>query len=124
MFYDNFERLCKEQGTNPSKACFSIGLSRGTGSAWKQRGSIPDYETLKKLAEFLHCEVLDFFEGCELPNELQFLIQHTVEIKTKDQQPEIVDEFLTIYNSLSNRQKHEFMSKVYNLADEVKASHE
>lgn len=50
MFYDIFERLCKENGTSPFALCKDIGLSGGTAAYWKKSGRPPKRETLEKIA--------------------------------------------------------------------------
>ena len=57
-FYDTFLRLCKEKGEKPSAVVSKIGLSTPNATYWK-RGSIPKYETIKKIADYFHVS-LDF----------------------------------------------------------------
>lgn len=64
MFYDNFDKLCKEKNTSPSAVCIKIGLSKTTSSYWKTSGRIPKRETLEKIAEYLGCSV-DYLLGRE-----------------------------------------------------------
>ena len=64
MFYDNFDKLCKEKNTSPSAVCIKIGLSKTTSSYWKTSRRIPKRETLEKIAEYLGCSV-DYLLGRE-----------------------------------------------------------
>lgn len=59
-FNDNFERLCKRQGTTRSEVLRSIGASTSKVTAWAN-GSIPRPAMLEKLAKALNCTVADFF---------------------------------------------------------------
>lgn len=48
MFYDQFEKLCKERNTTPTQFTKDIlNLSSSKVTMWKN-GSIPKYEILKK----------------------------------------------------------------------------
>lgn len=61
LFYDNFERICRERGTSPSGACVAIGKNKTTAGNWKRNGTIPAEDILEALADVLGCEVSDFF---------------------------------------------------------------
>lgn len=60
-FYDVFSRLCREKGEKPSNVVTKIGLSTPNATYWK-RGSIPKYETMKKLAEYFSVPVETFLD--------------------------------------------------------------
>lgn len=60
-FYDTFLRLCKEKGEKPSAVVTKIGLSTPNATYWK-RGSIPKYETIKKIAEYFSVPVETFLD--------------------------------------------------------------
>lgn len=61
MFYENIKIMCKQNKTSITKLCSEIGLSSGVLSKWKS-GSIPNGETLIKIADYLNCSV-DFILG-------------------------------------------------------------
>jgi len=62
MFYDIFEKLCKENNTSPFACCKEIGLSGGTAAYWKRSGKSPKLETLEKIAEHFNVSV-DYLRG-------------------------------------------------------------
>ncbi len=52
MFFDNYCRLCEDKGYSPTGAALELGISRGTVSAWKNTGRLPQAAQLRKIAEF------------------------------------------------------------------------
>ena len=53
MFYDIFEKLCKEKGVRPTNACVEAGLSRGLAAKWKStKTEMPSADALKKLSVY------------------------------------------------------------------------
>lgn len=61
MFYENIKIMCKQNKISITKLCSEIGLSSGVLSKWKS-GSIPNGETLIKIADYLNCSV-DYLLG-------------------------------------------------------------
>ena len=49
-FWDNFDKLCKSNGTTPSAVTRTLGFSNATATKWKT-GSVPTGKTLKKISE-------------------------------------------------------------------------
>lgn len=66
MFYDMFDKLCKDKGVSPSGACVDMGLSRSLGAKWKSKGENPSYEVLQKIAEYFGVTT-DYLVGKEKP---------------------------------------------------------
>ena len=62
MFYDVFEKLCKDNGTSPSAVCVKLGMSKTTSSFWKRTGNVPKREALEKIADHFGVTV-DFLLG-------------------------------------------------------------
>ena len=52
QFYDVFADLCIENDVSINKACDGIGIAHGTPSQWKQRGSIPNELTVRRVAKY------------------------------------------------------------------------
>ena len=51
MFFDIFNGLCLEKNLTMNKACIEIGISRTATAKWKN-GSVPNGQTLSKIADF------------------------------------------------------------------------
>lgn len=117
LFYNNFERICRQRGTTPSGAVSAIGKNKTTAGNWKRNNTIPSEEVLVDLAKLLRCDVSDFFvrEGQRYHRDL-------VDALEKERVDNALDDFqfdfLTIYDELSGREKHELMNMVYEFADE------
>ena len=106
QFHENFKRIANERGTSPTAVLQDMGVATSKIAAWN-KGMLPKQEMLVKLAEYLHCSVMDFFwDGKDEEN-----LHETVKV------PEPADDdetdILTTYRKLSRRDKHEFMSIVY-----------
>ena len=52
MFYDIFERLCKDKGIRPGRAADEMGISRATVTNWKKNGYSPREAVLRKIADY------------------------------------------------------------------------
>ena len=57
MFYDRFLELCMASKVTPTQVAREIGIRQSTVSMWKQQGTTPKYETLKKLADYFSVPV-------------------------------------------------------------------
>lgn len=78
MFYDRFELLCKNKGMTPTAVARENGITQQAVSLWKQRGSTPNANTIKTLADYFGVST-DFILGndtgstkaaiCAIPNE-------------------------------------------------------
>ena len=58
-FYDIFELLCQKKGITPTGAARDNDISQSVVGMWKKRGSVPKYETLRKLANYFDVTVDD-----------------------------------------------------------------
>lgn len=61
MFFDRLKALCDERGVSAYKACTDVGLNRAAVAKWKN-GSIPNGQTLAKLADYFGVTV-DYLLG-------------------------------------------------------------
>ena len=57
MFYDCFERLCKERDKTPAQVRKELGISQSTMGSWKSRGLTPNAATLMQLADYFETTV-------------------------------------------------------------------
>ena len=72
MFYDIYERLCKEKGVTPTKASAEIGFAKGSVSYWKKKrnegiDARPDSYTATKIADYFGVST-DYVLGRERSN--------------------------------------------------------
>lgn len=56
MFWESYVELCSQNGKTPNAVAKCIGVSNATCTKWKG-GSIPNGETLIKLADYFSCSV-------------------------------------------------------------------
>lgn len=60
-FFEQYTKLCKEQGKSANGAAKEIGLPSSSVTYWK-RGSLPRGETLEKIAAYFGVSV-DYLQG-------------------------------------------------------------
>ena len=144
LFYDNFERICKERGTTPSGAVTAIGKNKTTAGNWKRNNTIPQEEILVDLADYLKCDVSDFFKLKNVDSRGQDFMDFYMNLMLSPEnemssaQKELRDamkivnsgwkelpglddyaqDFLVIYERLDRRDKLSLMNMVYEFADE------
>ena len=62
MFWKRFYELCISKNTKPNPVAKDIGISSGVVTKWKNGTTIPNGETLIKIADYLDCSV-DYLLG-------------------------------------------------------------
>lgn len=62
MFWFKFEGLCKKRGVSASGVCRKLGFSSSLVTSWKNKGTHPQAEKIKKLAEYFGVDVSYFDE--------------------------------------------------------------
>lgn len=117
MFYGNYERLCREAGSNPSAIAMQAGLARSTASSWKMQGTIPKQEVLNRLAEVLGCNVADFFQD---NSDNSVTIQNSTVNSNNYRRCEDETELLQLYRSLPSRKARlRFLLEAYEIAEKI-----
>ena len=62
MFWDRFYKMCIYHNTKPNPVAKEIGISSGIITKWKTTNSLPNGETLIKIADYFDCSV-DYLLG-------------------------------------------------------------
>ena len=62
VFWERFYNMCTLKGTKPNPLAKEIGISSGIVTKWKTIGTLPNGETLVKIADYLNCSV-DYLLG-------------------------------------------------------------
>ncbi|MDE6501033.1 MAG: helix-turn-helix transcriptional regulator [Ruminococcus sp.] len=136
MFWNIFYKLCEENNTKPNAVAKIIGVSNATCTKWKN-GTIPNGETLLKLADHFNVAVDYILGRTEKPNNTliksgdingnnnSLTDSNNVNINTKDEKkrPEIDGtalELLTVFNNLSFCDKAKVMSLIAELSEKNK----
>lgn len=107
-FKDNINRICLERGTNLTAVIKQIKNSSSFVTRINN-GSLPKEDEMIAMAKILHCSVIDFFMD-EKDRTTQDEKDRTTQNEPKDEDEA---DILKIYRSLSRRNKHEFMTMVY-----------
>lgn len=69
MFWDIFYNECLKKGTKPNPVAKELHIASSTVTSWKN-GSIPNGETLIKIADYLDCSVDYLLGRSDNPTEL------------------------------------------------------
>lgn len=56
MFKENFARICREKGYNPTGVLRKLGITSSAYTKWTN-DSVPRNDTLKKISDFLDCSI-------------------------------------------------------------------
>lgn len=62
LFWERFYNMCVKNGTKPNPVAKEINISSGIVTRWKIEGTLPNGETLIKIANYLNCSV-DYLLG-------------------------------------------------------------
>ena len=92
-FYDCLKKLCKEKKISLAALAKEVGLSNSATTYWK-RGSIPKYETMKKIADYF---------GVTLEELLDI---------DKEYLDNYVDDYVDNYASKEGLDKEEFKKRI------------
>lgn len=99
-FAQNLNRICHERGTTLTTTLKNLGFSTSKVTAIN-KGQVPNNEAdLSKIARALDCSVIDFFMDEE-------------DLTAIEPQDDDEQDILTLFRSLSRRDRHEFMAMVY-----------
>ena len=126
LFYKNFDAICRSRGTSANAAALAIGRSKSAASAWKRNGTLPKEEELIALADHLNCYVSDFFRQPGEPWSAFAQMMDGVPLGEpiklpKDEEAPLDDyemDLLSIYDSLSPKDRLSLMSHAYELAEQ------
>lgn len=78
-FYEKLIDLCKKKGVSRSKMADDIGISRSAPQGWAEKGAVPRFETIKKLADYFGVPVSYFSD--DVPNFRESKHENTPESK-------------------------------------------
>lgn len=128
MFYENFDRICKERHTSASAAALAIGKAKNTAGGWKRNGTIPKEDELIALAKHLHCRVADFFreDGHAHFKSREDMVEYweyvnsinPLNVDTSFGLSDDESDFVDIYRGCNKRQQAQLMVLVYEFAEE------
>ena len=62
MFYDNYLKICEENGVSPTRVLLDLGISKSAITNWKAGGE-PLNETKKKIADYFGITVKQLMSG-------------------------------------------------------------
>lgn len=72
MFYDRFEKFCKEREVTPAEVRKQLGISQSTMASWKSRELTPNATTLVQLADYFEITVDALLGRTSSSNRIKF----------------------------------------------------
>lgn len=103
MYYENFEKLCKENKTNPSQVSKATGISTATLTSWKKGAYTPKQDKLQLIADHFKVSVDYIITGKESEFAIE-MAQTDVELSNMSKR---VKEYAIRLNKLpSSKQEH------------------
>lgn len=72
MFYERFEKLCKEREVTPAQVRKQLDISQSTMASWKSRDLTPNAVTLVQLADYFEITVDALLGRTSSSNRLKF----------------------------------------------------
>ena len=114
-FYDVFKRLCDERNVSPSYVVSQIGLAKPNATFWK-KGSVPKFETVKKLANYFSVPVSEFAteDDAKWFGDDEGALQTSYEVVNEDDMETRINEILLNYfRELSDDDLWEMIKRFY-----------
>lgn len=99
MFYENYSRLCSQNGKSITGVARELGIAATTATGWAT-GAKPRPSTIKKIADYFGVDVSFFdepFPEAPLPEEPKYI---PVQVITSEE-----SQMLTLYGKLTEQEK-------------------
>ena len=124
-FYTKMINLCRQKGVSRSKMADDIGISRSAPQGWADKGAVPRFDTMKKIADYFGVPVSYFSEGDVSVHTVQDnhgIIGKTHAPVTINGSPEqilgdIERELLSICSKLDMKRKNALLAKAYEILE-------
>jgi transcriptional regulator with XRE-family HTH domain len=128
-FYTKLIELCKRKGVSRSKMADDIGISRSSPQGWAEKGAVPRFETMKKIADYFGVDISYFSEGDVAVQTVQNnngFIGTTNAPVTFNNTPnqnlgDIEKELIAICGRLNMKRKNALLAKAYELLEAEEA---
>lgn len=108
MYYENFEKLCNDNKTNPSRVSKATGISTATLTSWKKGVYTPKQDKLQLIADYFNVTVDYLMTGKES--------EFSVEMAKTDVALSIMPERLKVYalklDALPKEKQEQIMSLI------------
>lgn len=103
MYYENFEKLCKENKTNPSQVSKATGISTATLTSWKKGAYTPKQDKLQLIADHFKVSVDYIITG----KESEFTIEMAeTDVELSNMNKRLKEYALKISKMSNDKQEH------------------
>ena len=97
MYYENFEKLCNDNKTNPSRVSKATGISTATLTSWKKGVYTPKQDKLQLIADYFNVTVDYLMTG----KELEFSVEMAQKDLALSNMPERLKEYALKLSEMS-----------------------
>jgi transcriptional regulator with XRE-family HTH domain len=113
MYYENFEKLCKENKTNPSQVSKATGISTATLTSWKKGVYTPKQDKLQLIADHFKVSVDYIITGKESEFAIE-MAETDVELSNMNKR---LKEYALKISKMSNDKQEHIMNLIDMLED-------
>ena len=114
MYYENFERLCKEREVTPSQVSRGTDISTATLTSWKKGKYTPKQDKLQKIADFFNVSVDYLMTGKEPEQDFSDESVHLIAQISEDTE---LSDALKKYFGLSDAKKKHIVELINLLSE-------
>lgn len=111
MYYENFEKLCNDNKTNPSRVSKATGISTATLTSWKKGVYTPKQDKLQLIADYFNVTVDYLMTGKES--------EFSIEMAQKDLSLSNISERLKEYALKLSKMSEDKQELVLQLIDKL-----
>ena len=115
MYYENFEKLCKENNVKPATVSKATGVPTSTLTNWKQGNYTPKQITLQPIADYFNVSVDYLMTGDE--PELKEYSQEYAHLVSKIRNDTELSKALLKYFELSDAKKKHIVELINLLSE-------
>lgn len=124
MFWNIFYQLCEEKSIKPNAVAKVIGVSNATCTKWKN-GTVPNGETLLKLADYLNVSVDYLLGRTKEPQKINYGVENhgdnngaiNNQVNSTNTSDRISKEMLVKFEELNFTDKVKVMSLIAELSE-------
>lgn len=115
MYYDNFAKLCEENGIKPGRVSRETGISTATLTSWKQGKYTPKQDKLQKIADYFGVPLIwitgdgleeEMKKSADAINEIDYQIKEITENSiNQNREEQLLAKLIACFNALSDKRE-------------------
>lgn len=105
MYYENFEKLCIENGVKPSQVSKATGIHTATLTSWKQGKYTPKREKMELISQYFNVSVDYLMTGKE-PTENKYSAEMAMLVGKIRNDKELSEALLKYFEMSEDKKKY------------------